>query len=381
VRRRVLVDHPVAAAPGAADEGVHLLARGLAGLRPAARTLERGERRAQEGDPGRVRAGYQLLERGDELGAARRVGDADVVDRVVGEDHPAHPRLLEHVPVEPVERALARAVGEQLVATDALVEHADRQTRGTQPLGQVVGPAAVVVLGGGDTVGDGGAQGDHGPLGGGVLHVQVGQEGVTAGRGRVGERGGGADIAAGHVVGLRALLVVGGGTGGLRQVEAHRDVGECRDGEGDRIADRALPGRDRHRGLTAEGDGPVGARVDRGARGAPGHVHVRDGQRGRAEGIGQVDAGRGPGDAGVHDLPQRLAPVRGAAALRRDGPGAGPAAGIGGGRRGCLRDGGGGARGERGCGEGGREQRGGEQRGRADRPVPPGGCASVHGNS
>ncbi|SEG82336.1 hypothetical protein SAMN05216223_113132 [Actinacidiphila yanglinensis] len=155
-----------------------------------------GQRRARERDARLAGAADELLERGDQPGAGGRVHHADVVDRVVGEDHPARSGPAEHVAAEAVEGALPGAVGERLVAADALVEHPDRTAAVRQPPCQVVRPAPVVVLRRGHPVRDRRAERDHRARGRGVPHVQVAEERATAVRGGVVEAAGGADVAA-----------------------------------------------------------------------------------------------------------------------------------------------------------------------------------------
>jgi hypothetical protein len=83
-----------------------------------------------------------------------------------------------------------------------LVEDADGASGLVESLGEVVGPAPVGVAGGGDAVGDGGAEGGDGACCGGVLYVEVGEEGVAAVGLGAGEGGVGGDVAGGDVVGL-----------------------------------------------------------------------------------------------------------------------------------------------------------------------------------
>ena len=102
---------------------------------------------------------------------------AEVVD-AFEEDDVADGGLGEDVAVEAGEGVGAEAVGEEVVAADALVEDAGGMGCGVglEALGEDVGPAVVAVEGGGGAVGDGVAEGNDGEGGGGGLDVDGGDE-------------------------------------------------------------------------------------------------------------------------------------------------------------------------------------------------------------
>ena len=112
-----LIQHRVAAARRTQDECVHLPARRF----DIAGCAERCERRADHLDVDAMSLRNQLLQCADQLRRRRRVVGVQVVDRVVGDDHPLRARLLEGVAIEAREAGLSGTIGEEVVAADALV--------------------------------------------------------------------------------------------------------------------------------------------------------------------------------------------------------------------------------------------------------------------
>ena len=76
---------------------------------------------------------------------------------------PAHPGLREHITIESRQRVRAKAVGEQVVAADTLVQHPDGFvfSFASKPLGKDVRPAVISVCRGAVAVRDGIAEGDN----------------------------------------------------------------------------------------------------------------------------------------------------------------------------------------------------------------------------
>ncbi|RPK39627.1 hypothetical protein EES40_23910 [Streptomyces sp. ADI93-02] len=242
---------------------------------------------------------------------------------------------------------------QEAVAADALVEYADgvRPGRGTQPPGEEVGPSVV----GADlrlrAVGDRVAERDDGRGGPAGAHAHAGQE-VPAVDGRGGlDVGTAGDVPRGHVVVPLGERVERRARGGAGQVDAHHEVGPGGHPQGDRIAEERRPGRDGHGGTAAEGERPVGARID--AAGGPAGRRTRDpgladDEGTAAEFVRQPDTDPVTADAGADGLPDRL--VRELRGVRRrsrrgcggprPGPGRGhgaPGHGLGGGRRSSRR--------------------------------------------
>ena len=125
---------------------------------------------------------------------------AEVVD-AFEDDEPADSGWREHVAIEAGEHVGAEAVGEQVVAADALIEDPDvvRCGRGLETRGEDVGPAVVAVGGGGVAVGDGVAEGDDGAGAGRGEDVDAGELVPVVDVFRVGKVGGGDEVAV-HVV-------------------------------------------------------------------------------------------------------------------------------------------------------------------------------------
>jgi hypothetical protein len=167
------------------------------------------------------------------------VAEADVVDPLQ-QDHVLDVGLGSDVALEPGDRVdpAARRVVEHPVAADPLVGDAHRGARQrVQPPRKVVGPAGVGIQRRPDPIGDrvperhdrsGVARRRH--------HVDAVEEvpglglGPEAGRGRR-QR----PVAGGHVVDLASLDMLGRAAGRRGQVQAHRDVGQRRHRQPDRV--------------------------------------------------------------------------------------------------------------------------------------------------
>src|SRR5580658_4572340 len=97
------------------------------------------------------RSSHELIRR------RRRNGRAEIVDGIVRKDNPCYARLREHIAFEAVQCTLSRAIDEEPVSVDALIEDADGKARVREPNGEVVRPAMIRVLSRRIAVGDGGA--------------------------------------------------------------------------------------------------------------------------------------------------------------------------------------------------------------------------------
>src|SRR4051794_16662515 len=93
-----------------------------------------------------MRARDELPNRGDELRARGAIARAQIVYRIVREDDPLDSRLRDDVPLEAVERALPRAILQELIAADPLIEDADGAPRAREPNREVVRPAPIRAL-------------------------------------------------------------------------------------------------------------------------------------------------------------------------------------------------------------------------------------------
>ena len=109
---------------------------------------------------------------GGNIAEARKA--TEVVDGFE-DDEPADAGLRDDVAVEAGEHVGAEAVGEEVIAADALVEDSDvvRCGRGLEALGEGVGPAVVAVGGGGVAVGDGVAERNDGSRAGGAARTSM----------------------------------------------------------------------------------------------------------------------------------------------------------------------------------------------------------------
>ncbi len=132
-----------------------------------------GDRRAVDAQAVGVGAGDQLLIGGEDasdLGGVvggRDFGEAGESAEIVDafeDDDPLHGGGGEDIAIEAGEGVGTEAVGEQVIAADALVGDSDVAGcgRGLQALGEDVGPAVVAVGSGAVAVGDGVAEGDDG---------------------------------------------------------------------------------------------------------------------------------------------------------------------------------------------------------------------------
>jgi hypothetical protein len=274
---------------------------------------------------------------------------SDVVD-ALGEDQVPGPGLLPHVVPFPAQgrdagarAAAVGAVGEDLVAADPLVEHAELLPRGQrlQPGREDVRPAVVAVPGRVRAVGDGIAEGhDAPPHAGRRPHVDAGQPEPRVDR--AGERRAPRTglVAGGHELGaLRGVVPGDGGrVAAGRDVEVDREVLAVADAQVDRVAEHARAGPDGDRSPAPEGDpaGGSGDHVGRAGGRGPGHADGAEGDIGRAERVGQAQAHGRSAERGVDQHAERLVGEGGAdLALRARRPGAGPGrrAGRGGRRR------------------------------------------------
>jgi len=188
---------------------------------------------------------------------------AEVVD-ALEDDQIADAGLGEHVAVEAGEDVGAEAVGEQVVAADALVEDAEGSGggRGLKPLGEDVGPAIVAVGGGSVAVGDGVAEGYDGGcvLRGGdidcgdlvpVVHLLRGRQVCRR------------DLIAVDVVGRGAGAGMAGLAGGRGvEMEGDGEVGESGDGIVDGVGDVLGTCGNGDVAAAGEGERLVGGGVD-----------------------------------------------------------------------------------------------------------------------
>ena len=251
------------------------------------------------------------------------------------DDEPADAGLRDHVAIEASERVGAEAVGEEVVAADALVEDPDivRGRRGLEALGEDVGPAVVAVGGGGVAVGDGVAEGNDGSCAGGGEDVDAGELIPVLDLLCVGKIACGDEIAVKVVRGGAGAGVAGFTCGRRVKVNSDGEVRERGDGIVDGVGDVFGAGGDDDFGGSAEGEGLVGGGIDGGGGGREraGDVDGGEVQRVDAEGVGEMHAQGCATGGDADDLAEsRVAKVVGGEGilrlgnLLRGGPGADP---------------------------------------------------------
>ncbi len=164
----------------------------------------------------------------------------------------------EDVAIEAGEGVGAEAVGEQVIAADALVGDADVAGGGRvlQACGEDVGPAVVAVGGGAVAVGDGVAEGDDGGCAGERDCTSIAESwyqwSTCFGVGQVGWRR--YEVAV-DVVGGGARAGMAGLAGGRRvEMEGDGEVGQRRDGKVERVGDELGAGRNGDIGAAGEGE-------------------------------------------------------------------------------------------------------------------------------
>ncbi len=211
-------------------------------------------------------------EAGDHLfGGDLLVGLGVAVAQIVGAEHDdrmGHAGLRQHVAIEPPQPAVAAQIVQDPVAAEPLVHHPERPAAlpGDQPPGQLVGPAAIGVMGRDIGVGQRVAERDHAS---GLVrrqHVDAADEEPFVGDLADRHRDGGGKIARRRdVIGLPRIapgdLEAGRDLAG--QIERDRQVGQRLHVELDRVADYERARRDRRRTGAAKGELALRARHDR----------------------------------------------------------------------------------------------------------------------
>ena len=178
-RRRASNAPPVA--DPLVDRDPVLLARRVPGIGHEGLVAERGQRRADDPDPGAVGAHRHLLEAGDHLlGGDLLLGLGPAVAQIVGAEHDDDMRdagLRQHVAVEPPEAAVAAQIVQDAVAAEPVVHDPDRAAafRG-EIAGELVRPAAERVDRRDVAVGQRVAERDDAARLGGGQHVDAAQE-------------------------------------------------------------------------------------------------------------------------------------------------------------------------------------------------------------
>ena len=234
----------------------------------------------------------------------------DVVGADVQHDV-GRPRQLGHLAAEPRQRRLAAhlpAVGEQLVAGDAGVEHRHRRRAAApgQAVGQRVGPAGVGVEPAADAISDRVAHRHQGVDRARCQDVDAGQHQPRADR--RGERRALAverEVAGpGEIGGLQRDRMLGDDVRRARQHQAHRDgaagLGDDPDGVADQLAARI----DDDGTPAPEGDRLDGPGHERRTCARAGGRDRPDGERGGAEPVGQPEAHLGTGGLRADDHAQ-----------------------------------------------------------------------------
>src|ERR1039458_4063391 len=146
MRSRILVHNSVATAAGSANKAVDLLPLLLLRRCPVIRSFEWCQRRTDKADVSLVRPRYQALQPSDQRLTRRRGLVAEIVDRIVGEDDPAHIRLLQYVSLKAVLGAFARTIDEKSVSTDSHIEDPNLNTLADETEGQLVRPSMVRIV-------------------------------------------------------------------------------------------------------------------------------------------------------------------------------------------------------------------------------------------
>ena len=128
---------------------------------------ERRQGGAKQFDPACLCPQCHLVQAGDHLfGGDLLFGLGVAVAQIVGAEHNdrmGHAGLRQHVAIEPPQPAVAAQIVQDLVAAEPLVHHPERPATlpCDQPPGQLVGPAAIGVMGRDIAVGQRVAERDH----------------------------------------------------------------------------------------------------------------------------------------------------------------------------------------------------------------------------
>lgn len=198
-------------------------------------------------------AGLQLAQGRVGLVAGEgRARPADVVD-ADQHDHAGHTGLVDHVALEAGEGGCAHAIAQQAAAGNAGIDHG-HATRG-QTGSQMVGPALVLVQGGGGAIGDRIANDYDAARAGRCFDVDPRQHHARRGGAGVVQRARRALVARRDPAGLPAFPVEGLQWGRPGQVGTDLQLLQVAGRQCERIAQALLARRDAHARLTIETQG------------------------------------------------------------------------------------------------------------------------------
>src|SRR6266702_269657 len=157
----ILIHNPIATGALTTNKAVDLLPLLLLCGRPVIRSFEWSQRRTDEANLLLVRPRDQALQPSDQLLAGRGGIVAEIVDRVVGENHPADIWLVQYVPLKTVLSALARTIDQKPVSTDSQIEDPNRNALADEAESQLVRPSMVRIVRCGVPFGNRGSQRHH----------------------------------------------------------------------------------------------------------------------------------------------------------------------------------------------------------------------------
>jgi hypothetical protein len=179
----------------------------------------------------------QTPDRRNQLIARRRgLGRSEIVDGIVGKDHPMDSGLINYIAFEAGLRTLACPGNKQAIPADPLVENTDVHCGIAQSLRQVVRPTPIHVRSRGIAIGNRSPQGCYRSKGSRILHVEIEQKIVAPGSFGACEAGIPAHISIRDIARLKSRSVVSRSWVRLGEIETDGNVGKTRDLELNRVA-------------------------------------------------------------------------------------------------------------------------------------------------